>query len=115
MENRSFDHYFGSATFREDLVVDGLMGDESNLRADGTPVPVFQMANLQPEDPPHGWDSCHLQWNLGLNDGFVTEHELVHPAFYGVAGFFGLGLMFAGATGTCGLALLIAELPWNQE
>ncbi|MEX1368544.1 MAG: alkaline phosphatase family protein, partial [Nannocystaceae bacterium] len=65
MENRSFDHYFGSATFLEGLAVDGLTGRETNPRLDGTPVPVFAMDNLQPADPPHGWDDCHLQWNLG--------------------------------------------------
>ncbi len=79
MENRSFDHYFGSATFLEEYGVDGLTGRESNPRLDGTPVPVFEMDNLTPEDPPHGWDSCHAQWNAGANDGFVTEHEVVAP------------------------------------
>ena len=28
--------------------------------------------------------------------------------------FMGLGLVFAGVTGTCGLALLMARLPWNR-
>jgi phospholipase C len=82
MENRSLDHYFGSATFRERLAVNGLTGRETNPRIDGTPVPVFAMTNLQPADPPHGWDACHLQWNMGANDGFVIEHELEHPASY---------------------------------
>lgn len=39
---------------------------------------------------------------------------LVHPGFLGIAAFFGAGLTFAGATGTCGLALLLARMPWNQ-
>jgi phospholipase C len=82
MENRSFDHYFGSATFREGLAANGLTGRETNPRIDGTPVQVFNLTNLQPADPPHGWASCHLQWNLGANDGFVIEHELEHPASY---------------------------------
>jgi phospholipase C len=82
MENRSLDHYFGSATFRENLVVDGLSGRETNPRIDGTPVPVFHLLNHQPADPPHGWDDCHYQWNLGANDGFVIVHELEHPASY---------------------------------
>lgn len=82
MENRSFDHYFGSATFLEGLAVEGLTGRETNPRLDGTPVQVFQMDNLQPADPPHGWDDNHLQWNLGACDGFVRVHELVHPGSY---------------------------------
>jgi phospholipase C len=82
MENRSLDHYFGSATFREDLAVNGLSGRETNPRIDGTAVQVFQMANLEPADPPHGWEACHLQFNLGANDGFVIQHELEHPESY---------------------------------
>lgn len=39
----------------------------------------------------------------------------VHPAFLGIAGFFGAGLAFAGATGTCGLALLLMKAPWNKR
>src|SRR5262249_42602981 len=26
----------------------------------------------------HGWDAAHTQWNNGLNDGFVTTHQLEH-------------------------------------
>ncbi|NBV44865.1 MAG: DUF2892 domain-containing protein [Planctomycetia bacterium] len=32
----------------------------------------------------------------------------------GLAGFVGCGLIFAGITDTCGMALLIARMPWNQ-
>ncbi|HSE03134.1 MAG TPA: DUF2892 domain-containing protein, partial [Methylomirabilota bacterium] len=38
---------------------------------------------------------------------------LVSPWFLALAAFFGAGLTFAGATGTCGLALLLMKLPWN--
>lgn len=37
-----------------------------------------------------------------------------HPGFYALAGFFGLGLIFAGITGWCGMAKLLAKMPWNQ-
>jgi len=82
MENRSLDHYFGSATFREGWTIDGLTGDETNPRIDGTDVQVFNLTNLQPDDPPHQWVDCHLQWNLGANDGFVIVHEQVFPASF---------------------------------
>ncbi len=36
------------------------------------------------------------------------------PAFFMLSGFFGLGLMFAGITGWCGLAMLMARMPWNR-
>ena len=32
----------------------------------------------------------------------------------GLAGFIGCGLVFAGITDTCGMAMLIAKMPWNQ-
>lgn len=37
----------------------------------------------------------------------------VSPWLLALAAFFGAGLTFAGATGTCGLALLLMKLPWN--
>lgn len=39
---------------------------------------------------------------------------LVHPAFLIVPAFFGSGLMFAGASGTCGMALMLERMPWNR-
>lgn len=38
----------------------------------------------------------------------------VSPWFLVVTSFFGAGLLFAGATGTCGLALLLMKAPWNR-
>jgi rhodanese-related sulfurtransferase len=38
----------------------------------------------------------------------------VHPAWIGLAAFVGAGLVFAGVTDTCGMALLLARMPWNQ-
>ena len=40
---------------------------------------------------------------------------LVHPAFWGLAAFVGAGLFFAGATGFCGMARLLAVMPWNRK
>ena len=39
----------------------------------------------------------------------------VNPWFLAVAAFFGAGLTFAGATGTCGLALVLMKMPWNRR
>ncbi|MCA0356347.1 MAG: rhodanese family protein [Proteobacteria bacterium] len=38
----------------------------------------------------------------------------VSPLFFGIAGFVGAGLTFAGATGFCGMARLLALAPWNR-
>ena len=40
---------------------------------------------------------------------------LVHPAFWGLSAFVGAGLLFAGATGFCGMARLLAAMPWNRS
>jgi len=38
----------------------------------------------------------------------------VHAAFLILPGFVGGGLFFAGATGWCGMALLLGGMPWNR-
>ncbi len=38
----------------------------------------------------------------------------VHPAFVFLAAFVGAGLTFAGATGWCGMAFVLAKMPWNK-
>lgn len=44
----------------------------------------------------------------------VALGTLVSPWFLALSAFFGAGLTFAGATGTCGLALMLMKLPWNR-
>lgn len=39
----------------------------------------------------------------------------VHPAFFGLSAFVGAGLAVAGATGFCGMARLLAVMPWNRR
>jgi rhodanese-related sulfurtransferase len=39
---------------------------------------------------------------------------MVHPAFGWLAAFVGGGLTFAGITDTCGMAMLLARLPYNR-
>jgi rhodanese-related sulfurtransferase len=38
----------------------------------------------------------------------------VNPWFAVLPLFLGCGLVFAGVTGTCGMALLLARMPWNH-
>ncbi|TWU39704.1 rhodanese-like domain-containing protein [Novipirellula artificiosorum] len=44
----------------------------------------------------------------------VVLGYFVHPYFVALSGFVGAGLMFAGSTGLCPMASLIAKMPWNQ-
>jgi rhodanese-related sulfurtransferase len=45
----------------------------------------------------------------------VVLGSTVSAAFYFLAGFVGAGLVFAGATGTCGMAHLLRLMPWNRR
>jgi rhodanese-related sulfurtransferase len=44
----------------------------------------------------------------------VLLGTFVHPYFYGLSGFVGAGLIFAGVTDTCAMGMLIARMPWNH-
>jgi rhodanese-related sulfurtransferase len=39
----------------------------------------------------------------------------VHPAWVAMPGFIGAGLMFAGITDTCGMAMMLSRMPWNRS
>lgn len=39
----------------------------------------------------------------------------VHAGFFGLSAFVGAGLMFAGITDWCGMAMVLAKMPWNQR
>lgn len=45
----------------------------------------------------------------------ATLSAAVNPAFIWLSAAIGVGLMFAGASGWCGMARLLALAPWNQR
>jgi phospholipase C len=82
MENRSFDHYLGALQRDKDYakrdVIEGTAGNEWNPGPNGR-VHVHHAKSYTLDSPPHGWGSCHRQWDHGNNDGFVTEDEGNNP------------------------------------
>lgn len=46
---------------------------------------------------------------IGVILGFA-----VHPYFFGLSGFIGAGLLFAGISDTCGMGMMLAKMPWNK-
>ncbi len=44
----------------------------------------------------------------------VIFGALIHPAGYGLSALIGAGLVYAGATNSCGMSMVLARLPWNQ-
>lgn len=103
MENRSFDHYFSKLP--EYGQPDVTVADESwtNLDQNGQPVAWHHTSDYCVEDPNHGWNASHAQWNGGKNDGFVLDNEpdgaramgyLDHtdlPFYYDLASQFAIG------------------------
>ncbi|MAX24979.1 MAG: sulfurtransferase [Phycisphaeraceae bacterium] len=51
--------------------------------------------------------------SIMILSGVLLGH-FVHPAWLLLAGFAGCGLLFAGLTGYCGMAMMLAKMPWNQ-
>lgn len=45
--------------------------------------------------------------------GLLLSH-FAHPAWIGLSYFVALGLIFAAITNTCGMAMLLAKMPWNK-
>ena len=79
LENRTYDHVFGARKL-QGMAGDGLVMGMSNPDMNGVAVPIYEAPKEQlcVEDPPHGWDESHRQWNAGANDGFVTEQQAAH-------------------------------------
>jgi phospholipase C len=102
MENRTFDHLLGNfKAMQPDAEVSAL--DATNPDQDGSPVQFFHQSAYCLDDPGHGWNPTHLEWNGGKMDGFVTTNydgpidgkrvmgyydETDMPFFYGVASAF---------------------------
>lgn len=45
----------------------------------------------------------------------VLLGTFVNPAFYALSAFVGAGLLVAGTTGFCGMARILAVMPWNKR
>lgn len=64
--------------------------------------------------------SWNLERQVRFTAGFLVLSGVllsvsVNPYFILLSGFVGAGLMFAAITDTCGLALLLAKMPWNRH
>ncbi len=78
------------------------------------------------------WQSSELQLEVGQAQGLSLERQVriaagtlvalgsalalfIDPRYAVLSGFVGCGLVFAGITNTCGLAMLLAKLPYNRR
>ncbi len=80
MENRSYDHFFGSRSFKEGLAGNGPRADVTLPDVNGKPIGLWAPTMDQEcdPDPPHGWDAQHASWNHGACDQFVVQHQMDH-------------------------------------
>ncbi|MDZ4820802.1 MAG: rhodanese-like domain-containing protein [Planctomycetota bacterium] len=67
----------------------------------------------------HGQKTISLERQVRIAAGSLVLlgsvlGAFVHPAWIGLAAFVGAGLVFAGITDTCGMAMILARMPWNQ-
>ena len=77
LENRSYDHVFGSRSFVEGLAGDGPPATATNPDANNAPVALWAPTKdmMCDEDPPHEWDALHASWNNGACDGFIKQYQ----------------------------------------
>lgn len=90
-----------------DLKVYNLEGGISAWAANGLSLTGNQKKSM-PID-----QQVQVTIGTGLLAGSLAAY-FVNPLFIALPAFFGAGLLFAGITGTCGLAILMAKCPWNK-
>ncbi len=90
------------------LEIHNLEGGIAAWTAAGLPVEKKEGCSVLPLDR-----QVQLIVGLGVLAGTILGYAW-HPVFLILAGFLGLGLTFAGVTGCCGLACLLARAPWNK-
>jgi hypothetical protein len=81
-------------------------------------IRAWKRAGLPVEQAAWGGLSIPRQVQIGAGSIVVLSVILgatVSPRFFALAGFVGAGLVFAGATGTCGMAAVLARLPYNRR
>jgi phospholipase C len=76
-ENHSFDNYFGSLNSPRfyGSEVDGIQPQMWNPDSSGRKISVYHETDLCMNDPQHGWNAMHTDWNGGRNDQFVREND----------------------------------------
>lgn len=78
---------------------------------------AWKSSGLPVECSPRKMLPLMQQVQLVIGLGVLTGSILaitVNPLFALLSAFFGAGLTLAGSTGWCGLALLLAKMPWNN-
>ena len=85
-----------------------LEGGLDAWRAEGLPVEADRRAPLEI------MRQVQIAAGLLVLTGVILGLALA-PGWFALAGFVGAGLTFAGVSGWCGMARLLAVMPWNRR
>jgi phospholipase C len=78
-ENRSFDHYFGYASFAGSFgPPDGYSQPDGN----GGSLEPYHFTDLSTSDIGHSWGVVHDEWDAGVMDGFLTTDGVNAMGYY---------------------------------
>ncbi len=97
-----------AASFNEGVRVDVFQGGILEWKKQGKPTFTTKKAHL-----PIIRQVQLIAGSLVLIGTLLSY--FVNPGFIFLAGFVGAGLTVAGATGFCGMAELLARMPWNKS
>lgn len=62
------------------------------------------------------WDmNRQVRFGAGLLVLVGVGLSIINPWFVLVSAFVGAGLVYSGVTNTCGMALVLSRMPWNQR
>jgi len=81
-ENRSFDHYYGYASFAGRF---GVPQNYSQPDGSGGKVLPAHLTTLNTPDPAHTWAAVHDEWDNGEMDGFYTADGIDAMGYYTAA------------------------------
>src|SRR5436190_11430331 len=78
-ENRSFDHYFGAASFAGPY---GIPAGYSQPDGNGGTVEPYRFTDLSAPDIGHSWTAVHEEWDSAAMDGFYTTDGIWAMGYY---------------------------------
>lgn len=81
-------------------------------------ITAWAKAGLKVEKSDKAYISIERQVQITIGSGVLLGLILgyfIHSGFLFISGFFAAGLLFAGITGSCGLAIAMSKMPWNQK
>jgi rhodanese-related sulfurtransferase len=104
----------GKRTEKNAALLSSLAGDMPSYQVEGG-LSAWKQAGLPVEQSSTAFPMFRqIQIGAGLLVLLGIFGSFVWHPMYLLSAFVGAGLVFAGVTGFCGLALLLARMPWNK-